>query len=67
MTTRQEQYIVRWLLPIGVWTTGRVSNTYDNALKVVNSYKHIDKNIGKEYKYRIIKQTIQEEVVYDEL
>lgn len=68
MTTKQEQYIIRWLLPSGVWTTGLlISNTYDNALKVVNHYKHTDKNIGKKYKYRITKQTIQEEVVYDEL
>lgn len=67
MTTKQEQYIIRWILPSGVWTTGHVSNTYAEALKVINRYKHTDKNIGKKYKYKIIKQTIQEEVVYNEL
>jgi hypothetical protein len=67
MTNYKEEYIVRWFLPGGrLWTTGHISNTYDKALKVINRYKHTDKNIGKKYKYRITKQTIQEEVVYDD-
>jgi hypothetical protein len=65
MTNCKEQYIVRWLYN-KMWVTGHVTTTRDQAIEVVNGFKHFDEKNGKEYKYRIIKQTIQEEIVYNE-
>lgn len=67
MITKQEQYIIKWFLPSGIWTTGLTSTSYDKALKSIASFKRLDKEEGKEYKYRVIKRTIQEEIVYNEL
>lgn len=61
-----EQYVVRWLYN-KMWVSGCITLTHDQAVESVNNFKNHDKKHGKEYKYRIVKQTIQEEVVYDEL
>lgn len=66
MIIKQEQYIVKWFLPSGVWTMGIASASYDKALKAIDGYRRFDEKEGKKYKYRIIKRTIQEEVVYNE-
>lgn len=65
MTNTEEQYIVRCLYN-KYWGTVHVVLTYDKAVKLVNDSKSYDRKHGREYKYRIIKQIIQEEVVYDE-
>lgn len=63
MINRKEQYVIGWLYDDGTWCICCTTNTYDGAIKTINNVKRN----GQEYKYRIIKQIIQEEVVYDEL
>lgn len=67
MINCKEQYIIKGFHPSGVWTTWIASATYNKALKAIDGFKRFDEKEGRKYKYRIIKQTIQEEVVYDEL
>lgn len=62
----REQYVIRWLYNKTMWVTGHITKTYDQAVELVNNFKNYDKNHGQEFKYRIVKQTVQEEVVYDE-
>lgn len=61
-----EHYVVRWLYN-KMWISGCIRATHDQAVELVKKFKNNDKKHGQEYKYRIVKQTIQEEVVYDEL
>lgn len=67
MINREEKYIVSWLYPNRMRDVGSETATYDEAVRLIDGFKCIDKYYGKKYKYRIVKQTILEEVVYDEL
>jgi hypothetical protein len=67
MTSIKERYFITWFYRPDLWDICSEATTYDEAIKKVNKFKDYDKKHGKEYKYRIIKQTIQEEVVYNEL
>lgn len=67
MENRKEKYLVHWKYRKNKWDVCAMTATYDGAIRLINDFKCHDKNNGQEYKYRIVKQTIQEEVVYDEL
>lgn len=61
-----EQYILQWEdlddYKRGSWTC----IDYEESVQKMKQYKQNDKTWGDNFKYRIIKQTTKQEVVYDE-
>ena len=67
MTKSKEQYVIRWRYPNKTWNEVPGFGTHSENMKLLDTFKGLDRTVGKKYKYRIVKQTIQEEVVYNEL
>ena len=61
-----ESYILHWWDEDddkrGFWTC----IDYEEAVQKMKQYKRNDKTWGDNFKYRIVKQTTKQEVVYDE-
>jgi hypothetical protein len=61
-----EEYILQWYdVEYDKWGESR-EVTYEVAVSKMEQYKKNDKTWGDNYKYRIVKQTTKQEVVYDE-
>lgn len=67
MLQDSEEYILQWYdTDLDKWGSSKCI-TYEDAVKKIEEYKSNDKTWGDNFKYRIVKETIKQEVIYNEL
>lgn len=66
MLQDSEEFILQWYdVEYDTWGESK-EVTYEAAVRRMEQYKKNDMTWGGNYKYRIVKETTKQEVVYDE-